>query len=50
MDLGLDLDYCVEDVEENDSGMAQYFSHLTKGFIMLGVCFQWIYQRQLSAC
>ncbi|KAJ0575229.1 hypothetical protein HanIR_Chr05g0210401 [Helianthus annuus] len=31
MDLGLDLGYCVQDVEGNDSGMAQYFSHLIKG-------------------
>ncbi|MFS7991817.1 putative transcription factor interactor and regulator CCHC(Zn) family [Helianthus anomalus] len=29
-ELGLDPDYCVEDVEEDDSGTAQFINHLSK--------------------
>ncbi|MFS7900100.1 hypothetical protein Hanom_Chr00s095193g01800881 [Helianthus anomalus] len=30
MELGLDPDYCVEDVEEDDSGSAQFIAQLAK--------------------
>ncbi|MFS8013811.1 hypothetical protein Hanom_Chr15g01337461 [Helianthus anomalus] len=35
MELGLDPDYCVEDVEEDESGSAKFISQLAKAVVLL---------------